>query len=528
MTDLDAGVLVVGGGPAGLTAAFLLARTGVPVVLVERRAAISPHPRARGLNVRTMELMRGWRLDDRLIAAAGPVAGNSLRIWVDRLTGSELGRSSDNSAGGRDGQDGPSPAAPCLCPQHSVEAILRDSAAAAGAELLYGRELVAFERHGETRVAVIADGRDGSAARAPARYVLAADGARSTARHLLGIGCAGPGAAGPIARNLSIYFRADLSSYLAGRDILWCRIDNDRVNGLLMPVSEREWILVVPATSGDPRCSDLVHAAIGGPADVEVLGAQCYDVTAGVADKFRAGNVFLLGDAAHQWPPAGAFGMNAGIQDAHNLAWKIAAVLDGWAGPGLLDSYEAERRPVATELIGRARRYFGMLGVGAPAGQRPDPLARPAWDLSAILGVVYQSAACGGGDPAGPVVHDQWNTARIGARAPHLPLSGGGSVLDLFTGGYVLLGGPGADPAWTAAADTVSGLLKVPLRARLIGAGRLDGVPWADRYGSDQRVVLVRPDGHLSWESAGAADPCVLGRVLARQTASEQTASDRE
>jgi putative polyketide hydroxylase len=515
MSDPDTRVLVVGGGPAGLTAAFLLARAGIPVTLVERRAAVSGHPRARGLNVRTMELFRSWGLADRLITAAGPIAAHSLRIWADRLAGPERRRTRDDRGAGMAAL---SPAAPCLCPQYGVESVLRDSATTAGADLRYGHELVALERRDETRVAVVADRRHGRTYRAPARYVLAADGADSTVRRLLGVACTGPG---PIARNLSIHFRAELSGYLAGRDLIWCRIDNDRVNGLLMPASERQWLLVVPDAGEDPRYEDLVHAAIGAPADVEVLGAQRYDVTAGVADQFRAGNVFLLGDAAHQWPPAGAFGMNAGIQDAHNLVWKIAAVLGGWAGSGLLDSYQAERRPVAAELIGRARHYFGMLGIGAPAGERADPLGRPAWDLAAILGVVYRSTACGGADPAGPVVCDQLNTARVGARAPHLPLRGGRSVLDLFSNGYVLVGGPGADPAWLTAADAVRGRSGVPVRAWLVGAGHLDGVAWADRYGCDRRVVLVRPDGHIAWESTGAADTGLLGDVLARQTARE-------
>jgi putative polyketide hydroxylase len=292
-------VLVVGAGPAGLTAALLLARADIPVTVVERRPRPSGHPKARGLNVRTMELFRSWGLAGPLLAAAGPIAANSLRIWADGLAGRERRRSRDRRDG--DPLSEVSPAAPCLCPQSRVEAVLRDAAVSAGMDLRYSHEVVDVDvdRRGGTPVVVVADRRHGGGYRLPVRYVLAADGADSTLRRRSGVACTGPGR---IARNLSIHFRADLSGVLAGRDLIWCRIDNDLVNGLLMPVSDREWLLVVPDSRDAPGYRQLVLAAIGADADVDLLDVQRYDVSAVVADEFRVGDVFLLGDAAHQWP----------------------------------------------------------------------------------------------------------------------------------------------------------------------------------------------------------------------------------
>lgn len=255
----------------------------------------------------------------------------------------------------------------------------------------------------------------------------------------------------------------------------------------------------------DARCAQLVRSAVGDQKlDVQVLSALPWAASAAIAERFRHGRIFLAGDAAHLIPPTGGQAMNVGIQDAHNLAWKLAGHLAGWAGSRLLDTYELERRPFALAVMQDASRNVGGLG------QRPEQFS----NRGRVLGVSYDSPAVvpdGTDLPAVENAHvDYVPTARPGSRAPHLWLRRGGksiSTLDLFDHTFVLLAGPNGQ-VWRAAAKQAAGQLRMPLEFHSIGpSGDLvdEAGAWPDLYGiGADGAVLVRPDGHVAWRAASA------------------------
>jgi hypothetical protein len=272
------------------------------------------------------------------------------------------------------------------------------------------------------------------------------------------------------------------------------------------------------------HCAAVVRTAAGVPdLEVRILGIDPWVAASLVADRFRAGRVFLAGDAAHEMPPTGGFGLNTGVQDAHNLAWKLAAVLRGWARPELLDTYDAERRPwgqfVTDEALNSALSMGRGRQLGGDSGDPPS-LARPEFhsELGVIFGATYASPAVipDGTDP--PAIENPVAqyvpSARPGSRAPHVWLQHNGhriSTHDLIGMGFVLLAGERGAP-WRDAARTVAASLGVPLTACTVGANADVRDPqgqWALAYGVEpEGAVLVRPDGHVAWrQRSGVTDP---------------------
>jgi 2-polyprenyl-6-methoxyphenol hydroxylase-like FAD-dependent oxidoreductase len=388
--------------------------------------------------------------------------------------------------------DWPSPTRAFWCSQDQLEPLLLDAVAGQpSVEVRFDTELSALTDHGD-RVTAQLRNAGGGTWTVEADYLIGADGPRSTVRHLLGVGVTGHEA---ILDELSILFRADLSRLLDGRRFLLYRIENPRVRGVLRPAgASGRWFLGVPdeLDSSPGRCVELVRAAVGLPDfAVEVLATGTWQAAAVVAEEFSRGRVFLCGDAAHQHTPGGGFGMNTGIQGAHNLAWKLAGVLHGWAGPNLLGSYQAERQPVA--------RLTTQLSVEAlQAGG-----TRSARTLGVVLGAAYDSSAVlPDGTPAPEVedpVAEYRPVARPGHRAPHAWLGTGRTVstLDLFGDGFVLL--TGEQTTWRSAANTATAT-GTPLRLE-----EHDPAAWASAYGVHPNgAVLVRPDGHVAarWPTA--------------------------
>lgn len=506
-------VLVVGGGLVGLSAAVFLAGQGVDVVLAERRPGTSIHPRARGLNIRTMELYREAGLEQSIrdTASARTLAGNNGICVLESLTGAELAPFRPGHGTGRtDGVDLPSPTGWCLCDQDEVEPLLAARARELGADLRFATELTDLTED-EDGVLAHLRGADGDVV-LRADYVIAADGVGGGLRERAGIGVSGPGTLG---HTKSVYFRADLRAALGDRRFVLCYLNNAEVRGVLAPVDNAfRWLLHVPCFPGrdgdeefgDARCTELVRAATGiADLDVELLQVLSWESAGRVAERFRSGRLFLAGDAAHVMPPSGAFGSNTGIQDAHNLAWRLALVLQGKAAPALLDAYDAERRPVAEATVAQAvlrSKERPRLGREAAAIDETAIMS----DQVVQLGYRYPTSG-------ESTVDDVWTpsqTGEPGTRAPHVWLGSGPgrvSTLDVADGAFALLVAA-PDRGWAEAADLLRKRDGLPVRPVVIGGehGLADDEDrFAAAFGLEPGgAVLVRPDGFVAWRSETA------------------------
>ncbi|MFE6462169.1 FAD-dependent oxidoreductase [Streptomyces cinereoruber] len=523
---VDTSVLIVGGSLVGLSASLFLGRLGVPHVLVERHAGTSVHPRGRGNNVRTMELFRGAGVQRRIRDAASVLARNNGILQAPSLVGDAgewLFREIDPGGG----LARFSPAAWCLCSQNDLEPALRETAAGLGGDLRYATELMSFEQDAEGVTARVKSRETGEHTTVRAEYLVAADGPRSPVRERLGIGQNGPG---DLFHNVSVTFTSrGLAEVVGDRHFIVCYLTDPGADGALLPVDNRErWVFHAPwhpelgetlEEFTDERCREHIRRAVGVPdLDVEITGRAPWHAAERIAERYAEGRVFLAGDSAHEMPPTGAFGSNTGIQDAHNLAWKLSAVLDGWAGPGLLASYDAERRPVAEATSARAS---SRSVEHSHPGYAPDPGVSPAGRKGGILNVVlgyrYPRGAVLGADEAVPVVPDGLRLGgEPGTRSPHLWLERAGeriSSLDLYERCPVLLSAAGGTGAWHTAAARAAARLSVPLDSYRIGAGPdADLVPeagadWAELHGvTEGGAVLVRPDGFVAWRSEGPVE----------------------
>ncbi|MFF5637807.1 FAD-dependent oxidoreductase [Streptomyces sp. NPDC012825] len=524
--DVRTSVLIVGGSLVGLSASLFLGRLGVPHVLVERHAGTSIHPRGRGNNVRTMELFRGAGVRQRVREAASVLARNNGILQAPSLVGDAgewLFREIDPGGG----LARFSPAEWCLCSQNDLEPVLRESAGELGGDLRYATELMSFEQDAEGVTAQVKSRETGEHTTIRADYLIAADGPRSPVRERLGIGQNGPG---DLFHNVSVTFTSrGLADVVGDRHFIVCYLTDPGADGALLPVDNRErWVFHAPwhpergetlEEFTDERCREQIRRAVGVPdLDVEITGRAPWHAAERTAERYADGRVFLAGDSAHEMPPTGAFGSNTGIQDAHNLAWKLSAVLDGWAGPGLLASYDAERRPVAEATSARAS---SRSVEHSHPGYAPDPGAGPAGRKGGILNVVlghrYPRGAVLGADGALPVVPDALRlTGEPGSRSPHLWLDRSGeriSALDLYERFPVLLSSAGGTGAWHTAAARVADRLPVPLVPYRIGEGPdadlvpEDGADWAELHGvTEGGAVLVRPDGFVAWRSEEAVE----------------------
>jgi len=505
--------MIVGGGPAGLVTALLLARHGVASTLVERRPRVSALPKARGMHARAMEIFRSLDLEQEFVARAlplEPVARIQPTLADPVLRAMPTG--------------GPAltPVSPCegaSVAQDVVEAVLRERVDANPLiEAAWGSRCssIATDSGGAT----LGLDTDEDPRTVRARYVVAADGARSTVRAMLGIPMDGEP---DFPRQRLIAFRADLRRWVgerpgaiylltaAGSVLLWTHPDD-------------RWVLNL-AASGTPAVP-AVRSVLGTPdLEPEILADGVFSPGTTCAARLRQGPVFLVGDAAHRVTPAGATGMNMAIQDAHNLAWKLAAVLHGSAGPSLLDSYPAEREPIGRRNAAESRAAWAAgveaIGAGPAAGRAP---ARGVREID--MGHAYRSAAVLDDerpDPPCPAGVDYLPTAAPGRRAPHLWVRPGVSTIDLFGDGFVLLV-TGEGGCWRAAHPTEG------LRVAVISEPG-----FAQLYGIDpDGAVLVRPDGHVAarWRSApsGAARDLVrdaLAVVLGTGAGSGLAAAQR-
>ncbi|MEU9201131.1 FAD-dependent monooxygenase [Streptomyces sp. NPDC048332] len=538
--DVHVPVLIVGGSLVGLSASLFLGRLGVEHLLVEKHAATSTHPRGRGNNVRTMEIFRKAGVEPQIRAAASVLAENHGILQAGSLTGDDqewLFKEID--PGGALARF--SPSGWCLCSQNDLEPVLLERAREQGGDLRFSTELLSFDPDAAGVGAVLKNRETGEHTTVRADYLIAADGPRSPVREQLRIGRSG---AGDLFHNVSITFRSrQLAQVLGDRRFIVCYLTNPEADGALLPVdNEREWVFHAPWQPDrgetledftDERCAAHIRKAVGAPdIDVEITGKAPWHAAERVADRYSRGRVFLAGDSAHEMSPTGAFGSNTGIQDAHNLAWKLAAVLRDEAGPGLLDTYEAERRPVARATSERASARSGEHSHPGYAAPPTVGGGKRGGMLNVALGYRYVDGAVLGVGPEWPVVPEGVQLAgEPGSRAPHLWVRRAGeliSTLDLYERSFVLLT-DASDVAWRRAAARVGEQLGVRLDAFGIGAGPggdlepEDGADWAEAHGtSAEGAVVVRPDGFVAWraesgvEDAGTALHEVMVALLRR------------
>jgi putative polyketide hydroxylase len=355
MAAQEVDVLVVGAGPAGLTAAATLRRYGVEVLVLERKTRLSSHPRATVISTRSMELLRSWGLEDEIRAGGDPDV-EWLGLVTETLAGAHRGETVTLGLPTKEQAALLSPTAPLCAPQDHTETVLLGYARSLGAEVEFGREVLRVD---------VADGgaealvRDGDRIRAvSARYVIGADGAHSMVRSALGIEMGGPGPLG--SASVSAAFTAPLWELVGEPRYGLYPIVHPEVSSVFVPSGRGDdWVFGVGADvmerPDEAEMTSLIRIAAGvGDLEPRIHRITTFEFAAEIADRFAERSAFLIGDAAHRVTPRGGTGMNTAIADGHDLGWKLGWVLNGWAGGDLLDTYEAERRPVAAHNLERS------------------------------------------------------------------------------------------------------------------------------------------------------------------------------
>ncbi|MEU1373619.1 FAD-dependent monooxygenase [Streptomyces triculaminicus] len=524
-THYDTDVLVVGAGPVGMALALDLAHRGVDFMVVEASDGSVAHPKVGTVGPRSMELFRRWGVADAIRAAGWPEDHPLDVVWVTALGGHEIHRLDFGTSQGR-AEPPWTPEPEQVCPQHWLSPLLARAVGLHPDGPL--RRRCRVESVVQDADAVTATARDlddgGRRLTVRARYLAACDGASSPVRKAAGI--AAP-ARHPTQVFRNILFRAPrLRERLAGRSALVYFLVQP--GGLRFPLRSMDGRELYRLTAGagltlEGDALSVVRSAIAFDTPLEILSENVWYLTHRVAERYRAGRVLLVGDAAHTLSPSGGFGMNTGIADAADLGWKLAAELAGWAGPGLLDAYEAERRPVAARSLEEANANLTRTvrrevpaevlldtprGAEARAavarGLRYGGVRREFEAPDVHFGYRYDSPlVLGGGERGG-----EWRRTPLpGGRAPHARLGPGRSTLDLFGRSFRLLCAARADEPQLKGFEDAFARRRVPL-----GVTR-----WDEEAPEPYRGlhVLVRPDGHVAWRgTALPAEPGALADTV--------------
>jgi 2-polyprenyl-6-methoxyphenol hydroxylase-like FAD-dependent oxidoreductase len=512
MLHEDVPVVIVGGSLVGLSTAMLLGHHGVPSLSVERHAGTAIHPRAGHFQLRTMELLRQVGLEERVRAKSletySPTGGI---IAVESLAGRELATYVKEL---NEGVEGFSPTVRVFINQDALEPLLRERALELGATVRNRTEAVALEQDSDGVTVTLRDLDSGDERTVRTSYVVAADGNRSPMRTRLGIAMWGQR---QLSKSITIYFRADCSELLRDRNQGVIYVHNPRLRGffrfdrtggtgflVINTVGEdvtQDSAVDVQSGLTEERALEYLRTAIGTDMPMEIVDVVNWRAEASCAERLRAGRVFLAGDAAHVVPPNGGFGGNTGVQDALNLAWKLAAVVKGDAGAGLLDTYEAERLPLCALTVRQAYTRYATRVV-PERGTEGVEAAVP--DIELEIGLVMRSPAILSETGDDGVLHLPPSAldGRPGTRAPHVWLADRRSTLDLFGSEFVVLrpAHPGVDD-WAPPGAT---------------SYVIDAEPFAAAYGlSAGGATLVRPDGVVAWRARGQAGRDEVARAFA-------------
>lgn len=498
MTTRHTPVLIVGAGAAGLATAALLAKHGVESLVVEKRQEVFCYPKARNLSFRTLEVLRGLGLAREVHDAGATTPDMVVKPALNSVE--EL--PAIDIAAIFAGLEGLSPE-PVIqyCPQSRLEPILVRHIRNHRGEVRYGTELAAVDQDAAGVSSELRDVNSGETSSIRSDYLVAADGVHSHLRDVLGISTSGRGAL-PIYV-VFIYFRGPWKRFVQHLgDGASVQVKNPDVDGIFVPADGDLCVFITTyfphhGQSADEfteqRCRNLVLAAIGEPIEIEIIDIAPWQPHQRVADSFARGRIFFVGDSAHAMPPFRAGGANVAIQSADNLAWKLAAVLHGQAGPGLLATYHDERHPVGAfssrqSLTGP---ILELLGIRSDSGLDTDE----EQSMFALLtGYQYRSAAVISDTPAGGASLNVVAELRgqAGTRIPHVWLRDGRvSTLDLIGTGFTLLTAEGGG-TWASAASDVT--------VQTIWAD--DTAAWLSATGlSPSGALLVRPDSFVAWRA---------------------------
>lgn len=522
-------VLIAGGGPVGMTLALELSRYGVESIVAERHPHTTTHPKMDLTNGRSMELLRRLGLAERLREVGVPMENSFDISWITSLCGEELHRfpypsSAEATRIRRATNDGSlTLEAPMRVSQIVVEPVLKKAAEASpNVNFQAPWRLERFEQDPDGVNATLRHTVTGEEQLVRADYLVGCDGGGSTVRAQLDIGCEGKA---NVANMYMIHFRSEARELLQRFGIAW---HYQNGSGVLVAQNDRDtWTLHVflpPGTDAgalDPRV--LVEQWVGAPFPFEVLVANPWSAHYLVAHQYRAGRVLLAGDSAHQFMPTGGYGMNSGVADAANLGWKLAALVQGWGGPALLDSYEAERRPVAKMSWATSEEHlkvrFALAELYAQAGDlsgsTPEAAARRAEAGRQIAALGNAENECWGTEhgyryDASPVVCTESGDAPVfdplhytpstwpGSRLPHVFLADGSAVYDQLGKQFTLLV---LDQSDTNAIERAADLRRIPLTVLRIGEGNAQRI-------YQRKLILVRPDQHVAWRGDSLPTDC--------------------
>lgn len=541
MADIETPVLIIGGGTVGLFLAVELGAKEVPFLLVDAKETTSTHPKGSTVNARSMEHLRRLGVAPELRQIGVPPDHVTDIVYLTRFNGYELGRidmPSTNQKIGNPGPWGPTTLTPepiHRCNQFYLEPVLRRYAEGhAGSDIRFGWRMNKFEQRDDYVEAEIEEIASGETKTVRAGYMIACDGGNGMTRRTLGFKYSGRSSSGTgfyDGRMLSIYLRApkvyDVLTMPRGWHFL--TINSDRRFDCISLDCEGEFVILAhidkDAVIEDIDIRDLFHTTIGVDVDAEIISVQ--EWWAGLAlvlDHYQSGRIFLAGDSVHLFTPSGGFGFNTGIDDAANLAWKLAAVHHGWGGPGLLDSYEVERQPIGvrnTTESGKLAEQIAELKIpphieeDSPEGEAEraefakevDTFREEFASLGIQLGARYDGSPIIVSDGTTPPPDDPKAyvpSATPGGRAPHYWIGEKESLFDRFGPGFTLLR-MGEDPPPVEGFEQAAADRGIPLTTVDVSEPGLLAL-------YERPLALIRPDQHVAWR--GDAEPDDAGRIL--------------